>query len=418
MPAVAACMNCGKPLDDQFCSACGQRKQRRLVSLFSLAGDFVSDLVNWDSRVWRTLWPLFFKPGLLTRAYLDGRREHYTPPVRMYLVSSIIFFLLISMSPRSFLSELSDLINFKAGGVIPGLEQGLDSPINSESSRAVINLINEKSSVGKGGAVILTSAPQRNGENDDDSADEATTPEDELIPSITLDDRVVIDVDALATELESPRTETQDDSTAESNVVEDELADSADTRPEDASAIVEDEPESGDIRVECGWISTGAFSPGAEFMRAPSQRFCESVSTWRGLINFLAELIDSLPKTLFVLLPLMALANKTLYLFSRRFYVEHLLYYVHNYSFLFLFTVVMVGITKAFELAGANAGNVIAPVGFLYVVYYFLKSMRVVYGQGWLLTIIKWIMLIMAFILLLSVVLVFYMLASAAMRGL
>jgi hypothetical protein len=52
--------------------------------------------------VWRTLWALLAKPGHLTREFLAGRRARYLPPVRLYLVLSVAFFLVASAVHTSF----------------------------------------------------------------------------------------------------------------------------------------------------------------------------------------------------------------------------------------------------------------------------------------------------------------------------
>jgi hypothetical protein len=49
-----------------------------------------------DSKLPRTLGALFFKPGLLTREFMDGRIARYIPPFRLYLLSSVLFFVLLS----------------------------------------------------------------------------------------------------------------------------------------------------------------------------------------------------------------------------------------------------------------------------------------------------------------------------------
>ena len=92
------CLNCGEVLTGQHCSHCGQHAQVRVLSLWSLIRDVVGDLLNADSRIWRTLVPLAFRPGLLTQDFLRGRRARYTPPFRMYLVLSLVFFVLASLS--------------------------------------------------------------------------------------------------------------------------------------------------------------------------------------------------------------------------------------------------------------------------------------------------------------------------------
>ena len=48
-----------------------------------------------DGRVVRTLPNLMGRPGRITRDYLKGRRARYMPPLRLYIVASLIFFLLI-----------------------------------------------------------------------------------------------------------------------------------------------------------------------------------------------------------------------------------------------------------------------------------------------------------------------------------
>ena len=91
------CLNCGEVLRGQHCSHCGQRAKVRVLSLGALLRDLFGDLTSFDSRLWRTLRPLAFKPGALTVEYLRGRRTHYSPPFRMYLILSVVFFLLTTV---------------------------------------------------------------------------------------------------------------------------------------------------------------------------------------------------------------------------------------------------------------------------------------------------------------------------------
>ncbi|HEX5459426.1 MAG TPA: DUF3667 domain-containing protein [Steroidobacteraceae bacterium] len=96
------CDNCGAPLFGKYCSACGQRHFDHPVHHF---GHFVSealeDLTHADSRLWRTLIALLFRPGFLTREFLDGHRVRYLPPVRLYLVLSVLFFLVVALMPQA-----------------------------------------------------------------------------------------------------------------------------------------------------------------------------------------------------------------------------------------------------------------------------------------------------------------------------
>jgi hypothetical protein len=98
IPAARACANCGTILTGPFCSECGQRHHTHPAhSLRHFIGEATEDLTHADSRLWQTLYALLLRPGFLTEEFLAGRRARYLPPVRLYLVVSIIFFLLVGL---------------------------------------------------------------------------------------------------------------------------------------------------------------------------------------------------------------------------------------------------------------------------------------------------------------------------------
>ena len=94
------CLNCGGRLRGQYCGTCGQRSRNRLISLWELISDAFGDLFELDSRLWQTLVPLLIRPGRLTYYYLQGRRARYMPPFRMYLVLSLLFFVIAFFDPN------------------------------------------------------------------------------------------------------------------------------------------------------------------------------------------------------------------------------------------------------------------------------------------------------------------------------
>ena len=96
-PSEARCPNCGTPIDDNYCPHCGQENERRIVSLRLLVKDAIDNFFALDARLPQTLVPLLFKPGLLTREYIAGRRARYARPSRLYLAVSVIFFFTLSM---------------------------------------------------------------------------------------------------------------------------------------------------------------------------------------------------------------------------------------------------------------------------------------------------------------------------------
>ena len=75
-----ACMNCGTELMGPFCYYCGQPDKNFMRFFPALLRELLEDTMDFDSRFMRTIKPLLFRPGKLTRDYLDGKRFRYVPP--------------------------------------------------------------------------------------------------------------------------------------------------------------------------------------------------------------------------------------------------------------------------------------------------------------------------------------------------
>lgn len=99
VPQARACHNCGAPLGGRFCAQCGQEHVALDVPLRRVVGEVFAELFDVDSRVWRTLRALLLRPGLLTAEYNAGRRARYLPPLRVYMLSSLIFFFVVATAP-------------------------------------------------------------------------------------------------------------------------------------------------------------------------------------------------------------------------------------------------------------------------------------------------------------------------------
>ena len=99
-----ACLSCGAPTVGIFCANCGQKNDDLRRSLFLLTRDFIEDTFAFDSRMWRTLGLLAVAPGIVPTSYAHGRRSKFTPPVRLFLVVSFLFFLLLSFTQTYFVA--------------------------------------------------------------------------------------------------------------------------------------------------------------------------------------------------------------------------------------------------------------------------------------------------------------------------
>lgn len=93
------CPNCGQPLDlsDRYCPYCSQLNSTKSLTLRDFIQEFFSSIISYDSRLRYTITDLLFKPGVISKNYIKGKRLRYTNPFRFFLSVSIIYFLLYNV---------------------------------------------------------------------------------------------------------------------------------------------------------------------------------------------------------------------------------------------------------------------------------------------------------------------------------
>jgi hypothetical protein len=96
---ASVCSNCGSILTGPYCADCGQHSHESARGLGILFHDAWHLITHIDGRFWRTMQTLLLRPGHLTQEYFAERRARYLPPVRLYLVLSVLFFALGAMGP-------------------------------------------------------------------------------------------------------------------------------------------------------------------------------------------------------------------------------------------------------------------------------------------------------------------------------
>ena len=128
------------------------------------------------------------------------------------------------------------------------------------------------------------------------------------------------------------------------------------------------------------------------------EQVCIAITADKGRA-FLDKLVDNAPIALIILLPLMALVQKILYPLSKRYYVEHLLYFVNFHAFIFLILTLQITVSGLADLTGLPAAfiNVSVTATSIYIPVYLYKGMRRVYGQGRFVTATKFAALTMAY---------------------
>ncbi|HEV7691164.1 MAG TPA: DUF3667 domain-containing protein [Hyphomonadaceae bacterium] len=92
-----ACANCGADLTGKrYCAECGQPAHLH-HALLNMIEEFVRGLVFFDTRIWRTLGLLIFRPGTLTYNYIHGKRVRYISPISLFLLAVFAMFFVFSL---------------------------------------------------------------------------------------------------------------------------------------------------------------------------------------------------------------------------------------------------------------------------------------------------------------------------------
>ena len=100
-PADGPCPNCATPPAGRYCSHCGQRVVDLRPTLHGLLHEAFHEFSHVDGKVIRTIGLLLFRPGRLTREFFDGKRARSVTPLRLYLLTSVLFFGVMAMLPPS-----------------------------------------------------------------------------------------------------------------------------------------------------------------------------------------------------------------------------------------------------------------------------------------------------------------------------
>src|SRR5262245_18517156 len=90
-----ACLNCGAVLTGPYCNQCGQKGHvDRTLSGFG--HDLLHGVFHFEGKIWRTLPMLAWRPGELTRRYIEGERASFVSPIAIFLFSVFLMFAVFS----------------------------------------------------------------------------------------------------------------------------------------------------------------------------------------------------------------------------------------------------------------------------------------------------------------------------------
>lgn len=87
------CLNCGTIVQGRYCHQCGQENIVTHQNFWALTKHFIYDLFHFDGKFFDTIRYFFTRPGYVARQYAEGKRMSFLDPIRIYLFTSAVFFL-------------------------------------------------------------------------------------------------------------------------------------------------------------------------------------------------------------------------------------------------------------------------------------------------------------------------------------
>jgi hypothetical protein len=331
-----ACPNCGAPAPGRDCPDCGQEQGPLRPTIREIAHDFVEEHVGWDSKIMRTIGLLVARPGALTQEYLAGRRVRYLRPLRLYLLTSVLFFVALSaVSRRASIDDDDDTTDARATAITS--ETGIGGTRIGATTGNGANLGFSVQRGGEGHAKTGAKPDAKTGGTTDATRGAKTGRETTTLR---------------------------------------EIGDSS-------------------------WIERR--------FKAQARKISELPSKERGPA-VLAKAVEQMPKALFLLVPAMAMLLRLLYVRSGVHLAQHLVFALHAQSALFLLALLVAGLTML-----PRVGVLLQVVAVPYAAGYVYLAMRRVYAQSRARTALKFLVLVAAYGVALTIAVVLLALVAMLM---
>jgi hypothetical protein len=239
------CLNCKASIGDaNYCSNCGQLNTDKRLPVKHFLKDLFGDVFTFDSKFFRSIFPLVLKPGHLTNEYLTGRRANYIYPIRLYIFTTFLFFFVVTINTKI------DQQNFDEE------ESSAKASFSADSMEVILNKYNV------------------------------------FIPE-GVKDQIKNDLD---------------------------------------SSLVS---QKNDSNIKFDFGNSDSKNSLSQYLNKKA-KYLTNMGKEGGTL-FWKEMINQIPKVLFILLPMFALFLKILYIRRKILYIEHLIFSLHIHTFIFLY---------------------------------------------------------------------------------
>jgi hypothetical protein len=343
--APGHCENCHALLQGEFCHQCGQSIHNPVRHAGHALEEVFESFWHLDGRVFRTLRDLL-APGRTALEYLAGHRQRYLPPLRLFVIMSLLAFFVGKSTIHGDREPLSLGVDTSAITASTTVEE-----VKRNRDRLLAEVEKAQNADRKGlpgvDPALIAAQVQIEGE--------ASNRITELTPGTP----------------PPARAKSKGALFSKDNAVWD--------------------PARNPVKID--WLPAFA----NEWLTARLVQGRDNIERMDGRPDlFVKVLMGSLPSALFLLVPVFALMLKIAYVFKRRLYLEHLVVALYSHVFLLM---VLTATFLSFALAAwlqphaswlATCVYVAIAALLCWVPLYLLLTQKRVYAQGWPMTLLKY----------------------------
>lgn len=384
MLAANSCSNCGTPLLGPHCHACGQSRDGMIRRFSSVLSDFLNTVFALDSRLVRTLLPLYLRPGFLTAEYFRGRRIRYVGPVQLFVFLCLTaFFALKTASDWGYSED-------RVGGQLQFSESFAEAEtigeVEAARRDALAGIAELQRETGGAAAVEQVVGP--------------------------LAEKIDAAAKRRIAELGGAQPASESSGGADTSGPEE----AGESLTADAGNALSEGGEKPNLNLQ--WEGLPDFIN--RWLSGYERKAEDNIQRIKADPNLFKDaLLSALPTSLFVLLPVFALILIILYPFQRRLYMEHLIVALHSHAFLSLSLLLLALVSVSQSAIGESRPWLHDGLGYVWLSVawwmplYLLLMQKRIYDQGWMLTLAKFALLGIIYLVLLV-----FAASIAAVRGL
>lgn len=364
---ATACANCGEPLQGAFCHRCGQSAHDPVRSFGHAVEEVFESFWHLDGRIFRTLRALL-APGRLALDYLAGHRVAYVAPLRLFVVLSVLTFFVARLAVH--VGPAGHDGSAPATSAAPRQDDALARQFAQATTAEQVNALHARSRADLDHA--LDELPDGLGKTAGKTSMKLAAAHVDQLAARRLKELGAVPA------TRSPATATTK-ATSPSSADDASPGLDADGKPVELNI-------SGLPAFANAWLSTQATHAKANLPRLQDNP---------GLLA--KAFLASVPSALFVLVPLFALLLRVLYLGSGRVYLEHLVVALYSHAFLCMGLLVVLLLSMLKGWAAPHVGFVGTALGgvegllLAWMPVYLLLMQKRVYGQGWPMTTVKYL---------------------------